>query len=224
MRESFSEYKKTLEQVLYKVNFIYSGDVINSIEKDYSEIKGSPLTSPTTIINSIIDIYNKSFENMVNNSSEIVIPLESITDEDSFDLIYSKVGFSPTYLFCSEKSKKFLGITQVSKSINSLPGYFYNIDRYTGLNLDIYYSPLIVEEDGDLVFYATDGGIQSLVYSIQNMNYDIKKIDETNSNWCHTISYNFYYCKYKSVKIIIRNVSKMRQIKINEILNGNRSK
>ena len=68
-----------------------------------------------------------------------------------------------------------------------------------------------------------NNNLNSFYYDVE-YDQNIKKIDETNSNWCHTISYNFYYCKYKSVKIIIRNVSKMRQIKINEILNGDKSK
>ena len=78
MRESFSEYKKVLEQNLMKVSHLYNGDVISSIDSQYTEIKNSPLTSPSFIINSIVKIYQESIDIMIGKSKEYIIPLESI--------------------------------------------------------------------------------------------------------------------------------------------------
>lgn len=222
MRESFSEYKKTLDQVLSNIDYLYSGDVISSFEKDYQEVRKSPLTSPTFIINSIVNIYNESLKNMFDRSSEVVIPKESINDETNLiDLITTKIGYDPGFIFCSDSTKRFFSNSKISKSINSLPSYFYSIDRFVGINLNVYYSPIIKENEGEQIIYATDRSIQSLVYSIQNMDYLIEKVDDDNSNWSHKIVYSFFNCKFKSTKIVIRNVSTIRQSKINEILNGN---
>ena len=211
--------------MLSKINYLYSGDVISSDEREYTEVKNSPLTSPIFIINSIIQIYNESLLSMFEKSNEIIIPKECImNNENLFDLINDKIGFKPSYMFLSEKSKKILGGIKSISSVNSLPAYFYNIDRYVGLNLDVFYSPIISEEDGDSIIYVTDRAIQSLVYSIQNMDYVIEKVDDENSNWNHKILYKFYNCKYNSTKIVVRNVSKIRETKINEILSGNKSK
>jgi hypothetical protein len=53
VRESFNEYKKTLEQNLMGITYLYDGDAISSTDESYSEIKTTPLTSPTFIITTI---------------------------------------------------------------------------------------------------------------------------------------------------------------------------
>lgn len=224
VRDSFNEYKKTLEQVLQGLSYLYSGDIISSNVEIYEETKDIPLTSPTFILNSVKDIYDKSFSKLFNEVPEIVIPNESINRESNIiDFIISKLNFKPCYLFCSDNSKKLLGLTKKMESLQSLPGYFYSIDKYVGINLDVFYCPLIKEEDDDYVFYVVDSAIQSLVWIIQNMDYSISPIDETNTYWQHKIVYNFYTCKYNSVKIVIRNVSKIRESKINNLLSENKS-
>lgn len=222
MRESFSEYKKNLEQVIECLNYLYSGDVITSEEREYVEIKTNPLTSPNFITNSIINIYNESFTNMFKNSTELIIAKESLTESSNLiDYLVMKTGIHLSFIFCSDNSKKILGISKQLETNKSLPGYFFNIERYIGINLDVYYCPLIDDGEGDVVMYVSDLPIQSLVYTLQNMEYLISPTDETNIHWEHKMKYNFYECQYKSFRVIIRNVSKVREIKINEILNGN---
>jgi hypothetical protein len=53
---------------------------------------------------------------------------------------------------------------------------------------------------------------------IQNMDY---KVDKNKTNYLHTLDYKLYDCNYNSYKVVIKNVSKMRQDKINQILDGN---
>ena len=223
MRESFTEYKKTLEQNLMNISYLYNGDVVSSIDSQYTEIKNSPLTSPSFIINSIVNIYQQSFNIMIDRSKDFVIPEESLGDfrqEVIFDRI-TELGIKPVYIFCSDKSKKIFGITKTPGTTSAFPPYFYNIDKYPHINLEILYSPLISEEDDELILYAIDNSIQSLVYSIQNMDYKIEPNDETNSEWRHTMFYNLYDCRFNSYKLSIREVSRLRNDKINKILNGN---
>ena len=204
------------------ISYLYNGDVISSTDSQYTEIKNSPLTSPSFIINSIVNIYKESFNIMIDKSKEFVIPEESLGDfrqEVIFDKI-SELCIKPLYIFCSDKSRKLFSITKNSKA-SAFPSYFYNIDKYPHINLEILYSPLISEEDDELILYAIDNSIQSLVYSIQNMDYKIEPNDETNSEWKHTMFYNLYDCRFNSYKLSIRNVSRLRNDKINKILNGN---
>jgi hypothetical protein len=217
VRESFTEYKKTLELNLQNVAILYSGDVISSVDTSYSEKKTSPLTSPSFIINCITDIYRKSFQKMSENSKEIV--LSDINSSDNLvDKIISICGKNIKFIFTSESGKKrFSSHTKVDKT-KDLPGYLYPIDSFIGLHIDLFVSPLITEDDGELIFYVVDNSIQSLVYSIQNMDYLIEPFEES---WKHSLKYNLYDCKYQSWKIVLKNISKMRNDKINQLLNGN---
>jgi hypothetical protein len=87
------------------------------------------------------------------------------------------------------------------------------------MNVDVFYSPLINDDD-ELTLYVVDNSIQSLVYSLQNMDYVIESIDNNNLEWKHTINYSLYDCRFNSYKISIKDVSKLRNDKINKILNG----
>ena len=89
------------------------------------------------------------------------------------------------------------------------------------MNVDVFYSPLVVEDEDEMVLYVVDNSIQSLVYSIQNMDYTIEPIDDDNLEWKHTINYNLYDCRFNSYKLSIREISRLRNDKINKILNGN---
>ena len=226
MRESFSEYKKTIEQNLMGITYLYDGDALSSIDESYTEVKENPLTSPTFIINTIIEIYNKSFTNMVSKSKEVTIPEESLLDFNILDKI-NEIGIHPLYIFVSTKGSKLFNAKK--QEVNRpFPGYFYHIEKFPGLNLSIYYSPLIDESDGETILYVTDKSFQSLVYSIQNMDYKITTQNEMNGEkpyneikWLHTLDYKLYDCNYNSYKIIIKNVSKLRDDKIDQILNGN---
>jgi hypothetical protein len=224
VRESFSEYKKTLEQNLMNISYLYNGDVISSIDSQYTEVKNSPLTSPSFIINSIVNIYQESFDIMVSKCKEFVIPEESIAglgkQGNLFDKI-SELGINYNYIFCSDKGKKLFGPTNSWKNTSAFPSYFYSIDKYIGLNAEVFYSPLVKEDDDEIVLYVADNSIQSLVYSIQNMDYGIEANDKDNLEWKHTMIYNLYDCRFSSYKLSIRNVSRLRHDKINKILNGN---
>jgi len=223
VRESFSEYKKTLAQTLMNISYLYNGDVISSIDSHYIEVKNSPLTSPSFIINSIINIYQESIDIMISKSKEFIIPLESLNDVgkdvNMFDKI-SELGIKPLYIFCSDKSRKLFGISKSKTNTSAFPSYFYPIDKFIGINVDVFYSPLINDED-EMVIYVVDNSIQSLVYSIQNMDYKIEPNDEKNIEWKHTMFYNLYDCRFNSYKLSIRNVSRLRNDKINKILNDN---
>ena len=229
MRESFTEYKKTLEQNLVNISFLYSGDIISSTQSHYVESKTTPLTSPTFIVSSIIDIYNKSFQMLKEKSKEFVIPEESISgvgiNGNLFDKIFEQ-GIKPVYIFCSEKGKTLFGNIFKGTSTSAFPPYFYPIDKFVGINVDIFYSPLIEEDIDEIVLYVADAPIQSLVYSIQNMDYQVDPIGEIEgfipnipSKWSHKITYSLYDCNFNAYKLSIRNVSRLRQDKINRILN-----
>jgi hypothetical protein len=220
VRESFTEYKKTLEQNLMSISYLYNGDVISSVDSQYTEIKNSPLTSPSFIINSIVNIYQQSFNIMTTKCKEFIIPLESLNDSNMFDKI-SELSIKPLYIFCSDKSRKLFGMSKSSNNTSTFPSYFYPIDKYIGINIDVFYSPLIKDDDDELILYAVDKSIQSLVYSIQNMDYTIDPNDNENLEWKHTINYNLYDCKFNSYKLSIRDVSRLRNDKINKILDGN---
>jgi hypothetical protein len=77
----------------------------------------------------------------------------------------------------------------------------------------------MINDDDELTLYVVDNSIQSLVYSLQNMDYVIEPIDNNNFEWKHTINYNLYDCRFNSYKISIKDVSKLRNDKINKILN-----
>jgi hypothetical protein len=225
VKESFEEYKKTLEPNLSNLSFLYNGDVLSSTDSYYSNIKSSEKTSPSFIISTIENIYNESFKMMIDKSETIVISKESIKlsvggKGNIIDVIIGELKLKPSYIFTSNKSKTFFSSLKRVDDTRSFPGYFYNIERYSNMNLEIFYSPLIEETEGESIMYLVDSGIQSLVYSIQNMTYDIERVDEFDK-WKHTINYTLYDCNYKSYKLIIKDLSKIREDKINKLLDAN---
>ena len=92
MRESFTEYKKTLEQNLMNISYLYNGDVISSHYSCYIEIKNSPLTSPSFIINSMSNIYQESIDMMISKSKEFVIPEESLGSLGKQDNLFDRIS------------------------------------------------------------------------------------------------------------------------------------
>ena len=222
MRESFDEYKKTIESNISNISFLYNGDVLSSTNSSYSQFKSSQSTSPSFIISTIENIYNESFKMMVDKSKIIIISKESIKlsvggKGNIIDVIMGELKLKPTYIFTSEKSKKLFTTVRMLDKTRSFPGYFYKIDSYNNLNLELFHSPLIEEVEGESIMYLVDSGIQSLVYSIQNMTYDIEEVED---KWKHTINYSLYDCDFKSYKLIIKDLIKMREYKINQLLNG----
>jgi hypothetical protein len=231
VRESFSEYKKTLEQNLLNISFMYSGDAISSVNEEYSEIKTTPLTSPSFIINSIVDIYNRSFKMMSQRAKEVVISehtLNSNKNENLIDRMILSTTKDLKFVFGTDRGRKLFGISNRPDSTRAFPSWFYTVDTFVGLNFEFLQSPNIIEDEDEHIFYVTDSAIQSLVYSIQNMDYLVVPIGDIEgftpkipSKWKHTVKYNLYDCKFNSWKIIVKNLSKIRNEKIDKLLNGN---
>jgi hypothetical protein len=98
------------------------------------------------------------------------------------------------------------------------PNYFDPLVTWTNLDIKTYYSPNIVDLDDEVHVYITDKSIQSLVYGIQNMDYNIIK---ENDKFKHSIKYPLYDCDYTCYKLVIRNLNKIREDKLNKILNEN---
>jgi hypothetical protein len=78
VRESFDEYKKTIESNISNISFLYNGDVLSSTDSYYTHVLSSQSTSPSFIIKTIENIYNESFKMMDDRSEAIVISKESI--------------------------------------------------------------------------------------------------------------------------------------------------
>jgi hypothetical protein len=70
-----------------------------------------------------------------------------------FDKI-SELGIKPLYIFCSDKSRKLFGISKSKTNTSAFPSYFYPIDKYIGINVDVFYSPLINDDEDEMVIYV----------------------------------------------------------------------
>ena len=217
MIRHFSEEKNNLDIILSKIEVLYAGDVISSeIKKKKKEID-SEFISNQFLIEVISDVYNFSIKSMAENSESIVISSSKINDKRPFFDILKQLNINTKYLFCNQSSKKLFGnefLTGPIYSGSAFPDYFFKIDTILGLGYEIYYSPHIKDSGDDLVIYSVDSGIQSLLYSLHNMDYNITNY---NGRFIHTISYNIYKCDYKSYKLIIRDVEKLRDKKIEQI-------
>lgn len=226
MRESFNEYKKTLESNLVSIDYLFSGDVISSVDMSYSELKMNKSTSPSLIINCFEKIYKESFDILKSKSSEIVITQESLTvgDVDQFiSRVKDMTSLDYKYFFMSNKAFSYMGFVFHLDEKRSLPGYFYRMT--SGNPVTFYFSPEIKDDDDTYIIYASDLPFQSLVYGIQNMDYSMIPVGDVDgfspsypTKWKHVINYKLYDCKFSSVKIDLRSISKIRDEKIKQIL------
>jgi hypothetical protein len=216
---NFDNYKKSLENFLQSIDFIYSGDVINSVDKKYvNKLKNSSF-SAQLFREMMIDIYNYSFEKMFEKSKEIIIHSSSFSD--IYELI-DKIPINPKILFYSTNSQMNLGLGSHLEDDGHiyLPSYFtrrFKLMSY-GKEVSSYYSPLILDEVDDCHFYLVDKPIQSMVWSLQNMNYSVNKVISSNE---HLIEIPVYNCDYEVYKVRVVNTQKFRNDKINSILNDN---
>jgi hypothetical protein len=213
VRESFDEYKKTIEMNLLDISFLYSGDVISSTNGYYEENIPNKMSSPKFIINSIDFIWECSINQMLKNTIDEVIRILDFEKLDInglwlFDLVNSLniQSFDPKFIFTN--STRYLGILK-NNDRRPLPEYFYSVRKSKGL--EIYKIPIINETDGQVDIYITDKPIQSLVYVLQNMEYRI-------SNNIHRMNYNLYNCDYKCYKITVKSIIKVRDEKISQLL------
>ena len=230
MRETFEEYKSVIESNVMKFTYLYDGDVISSTDETYSEILTHNSVSPNVIIRCIIDIYNKSIHHMINRSNELSVPLrpEVLLHKpdpkvpNNIFYFLDNLEIKPLYVFCSENSQGMFGMVKKLKN-DAFPGYMDFLERYNSKNYDLYLSPIIKDDINDQVeIYVTDKSIQSLVYTIQNMDYLVEKVPgDPRGEYKHTIKYKFYDCDYKSYKLTVKNISRLREDKINQVLNDN---
>lgn len=216
MRETFDEYKETLEKNFINFTYLYDGDILFSKNLSYTETVNNHSISPSFIIRTIDKIYRQSFRNLIGKSKDIIISYDFSKNDLSSQKIFSLIdnlNIKPVYVFCSDNSKKYFGITKEQNG--PFPKYFYNIQTIYNKNYDLYTSPMVENDDDEIVLYVSDSSIQSLVYSIQNMEYEIVD-DGLKKN--HTIKYPFYECDFNSYKVVIKDVSKIRDEKIDKIL------
>ncbi len=219
--KDFELHKKSLEDFLEKIDFIYSGDVINSIDKTYIQRLKHSSFSANLCNEFIIDIYNWSFDQMDIKSKEIIIHRNNFLN--IYDLM-DKISINPKILFYSKNSNLNLNLgshlLEEEDGKGYLPNYFnrrFKLMSY-GKEVSAYYSPKIEDDIDDCHFYLVDKPIQSMVWVLQNMNYSISKGFSSNE---HVIKVPIYNCDYEVYKIRVVNTQKLREDKINSILNDN---
>lgn len=223
MRESFNEYKKTLDRALMSIEYLYAGDINSSLpQRSYFESKTSPLTSPSVIQNCIKQIYKDSFDIVKSRAKEITIPDVTGTPTEVGILtskMDSMLSYPNKYIFTSKSSYNYIGFDSFRiDNSRGLPGYLYELTRIVGAHSRVYYSPEVEESDDSYTIYATDHPFQSMVYSLQNMEYIISQDPINDMSWVHEVKYSLYDCKFSSVKIIIKNLGLLRNEKLNQIL------
>ncbi len=222
MNQTFSEYKKTIDDFLTGIDFIYSGDIINSEKLKFSRKLNNRTFSSIFISEIICEIYNWSFKKMFEKSKEIVVHRSKFIDV--YELM-EQFNLNPRLLFYSKNSNLNLNLGDHlngdAKNNGYLPGYF--IRRFKlmtfGKEVSAYYSPNIEDSSDDCNFYLSDNSNQSMVWSLQNMEYQI--IDLNNGLYEHVVNVPVYNCNYNSYKIRVIDTQKIREEKIDILLNGN---
>lgn len=219
--DTFSNYKKTIEDFLVNIDFIFSGDVLNSINKKFYEKVNHSSFSATFVRKVLMEVYNYSVESMFTKSEEIIIHRNSFSD--IYDVM-SSVPTNPKILFFSQNSNINLNlgshVIETSDSEGYLPNYFNRRFKLMSHNREVsaYFCPKITDDLDDCHFYLIDKPIQSMVWALQNMEYSINKGFSTNE---HIIQIPFYNCDFKSYKVRVINTQKLREDKINSILHDN---
>jgi len=220
--ETFDKYVKTLDDFLVNIDFIYAGDVISSSNKKFYEKIRHSSFSLSLIRNIIIEIYNSSVKKMIEESEEIIIHRDSFID--IYDLMDKKPIVNSKILFYSNNSNLNLNlgshIIESDEVDRFLPSYFIRRFKLMSHNKEVsaYYCPEIHDDLDDCHFYLVDKPIQSMVWALQNLDYKINKGFSTNE---HIVTIPFYNCDFKSYKVKVVNTQKLRNDKINSILNDN---
>jgi hypothetical protein len=222
MVESLDNIKKTLEDHLQKIDFIYSGDVIKSESVTFvNSVKDDEYLF--FIKNMLVGVYDWSFDKMEEKSKEIIIHRDKFIDV--YDLI-DKISINPKLMFFSKNSNLNLNLGDSNLLEMENDGYSYFPNYFnrrfklmsSGVEVSAYYSPKIEDDVDDCHFYLVDKPIQSMVWSLQNMTYKINKGLISNE---HVIKMPIYYCDYIVYKIRVIDTQKIREDKINSILNEN---
>jgi len=218
----FDNYKKTLEDLLQSVEFIYSGDIINSNILRFVEKKSHTSFPADFFRRIIIDIYDSSIKKMFEKSEDIIIHRNNFSDV--YDLI-DKMSIRPKIMFYSKNSNLNLNlgghVLELEDGGHSyLPSYFNRRFKLmsSGIEVSAYYSPKIEDSTDDCCFYLVDRPIQSMVWSLQNMDYVVNKSFSTNE---HHVKIPFYECDYKVYRVRVIDTQRLREEKINTLLDGN---
>jgi len=218
---NFGKHKKTLEDFLQTVDFIYSGDVISSTDLNFCRELDHSSFSAILFRDLMIDVYQHSFDIMINKSKEIIIHRDNFLD---IYKLMDEISINPKILFYSNSSNMNLNLggkfLEDDDGHSYLPNYFSRRFKLLSNNREVsaYYSPLIKDSIDDCHFYLIDRPIQSMVWSIQNMSYSVNKKNKINE---HNLILPIYECDYNSYKIRVVNTQKLRNDKINSLLDGN---
>ena len=216
---SFSEYKKTLEDLLQNISFLYSGDVISSEDRTMTMNVKHNSFSPELMKNVLLNIYNDSLAKVIKESKKISISVNNV--KDVYQLM--DMNTNSKYLFYSSNSNLKLNISShLEGELGSyfLPSYFNQRIKLASYSSDIsaYFSPVINDSVDEYEILFVDKPIQSLVWTLQNMTYEILPDSGT---YKHTVNYKFYHCDYNSTVVHVKNTSKLRDEKIDSLLNDN---
>lgn len=202
----FIKYKEKLEKELLDIDYLYSGDVkteypINHYEK-YKIINNDELDKK--FINEVIlDIYEKSILQMMD------IAIEFVSIDNKYSKVHSIIrenNINSNFVFVNKNGKKtILNMSNVNikRYKHILPRYFFKL--YDEAN--IYLCPFIKNVSYENDIFLVDKPIQSMVYILQNMRYEIDKVGD---KWKHIIKYDLYDCDYTSYKIVLRDIQKYR--------------
>lgn len=219
----FEEYKNSIESHLINLDYLYSGDVVSSQEKSIL-VKTQSLNCSTEVISKTLgEIYEYSIKNLISKPNEIVIDSRDFTDIND---LYLKLGFYPTSIIFSKKSNYSLlnGNLHLVSNTSQFPPKYYLIPdyfqmKYTTLGMGhvvkCYYSPIIDDSEDDCHIYFINGGIQSFVWILQNMSYNINRGFSSNE---HLIRFPIYDCDFQSTRIRVVDAQKIREKKISQIL------
>jgi hypothetical protein len=216
----FDKHKKKLEEFLQSIDFIYSGDVISSNEKKIVEKFNHCSFSISLLKKIVTETYDWSIQNMFDKSEEIIIFRNSFTDIHD---IMNRLEIDTKIIFYSNNTHRnlYIGNAVSENDQNSyLPEHFNRKFKFISNNVEVsaYFSPLITDNIDDCHFYLVDRPIQSMVWSLQNMEYSINRGFSSNE---HVIKSPVYDCDFKVYKIRIVDSQKIREEKINSILNDN---
>lgn len=222
----FENYKKSLEDYLQSVEFIYSGDIISSTNLRMSEKLQHTSFSANLFRQMMIEIYNISVKKMFEKSTDIVIHRNNFVD--TYQLINNLgiSGFHSKIIFFSNNSNKNLNLggntilQEPDDGHSFLPIYFarqFKMMAY-GVDVSCFFCPIIEDSVDDCQFYIVDKPIQSMVWSLQNIDYSINKSFSMNE---HQIKIPIYDCDYNVYRVRVIDTQKLREDKINSILNDN---
>lgn len=217
---SLNNFRSLLEEQLESTEFIYAGDVIDSTTSLFSKSIEGHRFSPDLVTEMLTGVYNQSFQHMADNCSEMVIDRRNFKD---LYRVIEELSWSPTILFFSTREGLNLELEGElpPDSGSFIPPYFSKkyqlrvsslaLNGPKDLEISAFFSPLIKESATESVFYLVDRPIQSLVWSLQNMEYQIG-IEQ------HILSLPVYRCNFQALKIRVVDTQRLRNNKINTVI------